>query len=215
MSTLPAIDDHYAYGRDNAMVEAVMRISAVKRWHMIDTTRTQTLAEHSANVGLLAFVTAGCAPAMFFGPAELALECGILHDIPEVFLGDIPTHTKKWLSGGELELAEASITPRFLRSTPPQHLKRLIKLCDLADGIRYIRLHGVDTTADHAMRGLEAQLRGAYQDAAAVWPPEVWESVYRKTYFYAYEQEIAEPARDEIAKGDLPYDGPPLADDLA
>jgi 5'-deoxynucleotidase YfbR-like HD superfamily hydrolase len=215
MSILPPIDGHYAYGRGNVLVEAVMRISAVKRWHMIDTTRTQTLAEHAANVGLLAYIIAGTSPRAFFGAPEEALECGILHDMPEVFLGDIPTHTKRWLSGGELELAEQSITPRFLRSTPSPDLKQLIKICDLVDGIRFVRLHGVDMTAEHAMVGLEEQLHRAYATSREKWPPEVWQNAYRKTHFYAYEQEFAKEAGDPIAGGSGCGDGTPLADDVA
>ena len=34
-----------AYGPDRQAVETVMRLHSVKRWHMIDTTRQQTLAD--------------------------------------------------------------------------------------------------------------------------------------------------------------------------
>jgi hypothetical protein len=62
-----------AYPVDKAGIETVMRLHSVKRWHMIDTTRIQTLAEHSANVALLAFYIARTAPRMFFGPCR---QCG-------------------------------------------------------------------------------------------------------------------------------------------
>lgn len=55
-----------AYGRERHALESIMRIQAVKRWHMIDTTRTQNLAEHSANVAMLAMLIALSAPIEFF-----------------------------------------------------------------------------------------------------------------------------------------------------
>ena len=180
--------EHYAYGEEWAHVEAVMRLHAVKRWHMIDTTRTQTLAEHTANVALLTYVVALKAPGMFFGPAYTAAAIALLHDLGEVFVGDIPTHTKRHLSGVD-ELERATL-PRDLRPAAQiaPEIKNLIKFCDLADGIRFIRLHGVDVTSDHAKDGLENQYDLLRQRAFEDWPEEVAKHVITTTTFYAYER---------------------------
>lgn len=178
----------YAYGSDRAGVETVMRFHAVKRWHMIDTTRNQTLAEHSANVALLAYYIAAHSPEMFFGSSTSVCTIALLHDIDEVFTGDIPSHTKKFLSG--LNDLENTTTPAcFKVSGLPERVKSLIKLCDLADGIRFIRLHGVDITARHAREGLERQLATNFEKANSLWSevPHVYSYVEDIITFYAYE----------------------------
>ena len=177
----------YAYGEERSGVEAVMRLHAVKRWHMIDTTRIQTLAEHSANVGVLAFYIAKTAPGMFFGPSECVATYALLHDIEEVFTGDIPSHTKRALKG-VTELEDATLPPVFQVGHDP-NMRIMVKMCDLADGIRFIRLHGVDVTARHAREGLERQLCDWEQEAhiIACWPQEVYHHVFDNIRFYAYE----------------------------
>lgn len=177
---------HYAYGPDRGPLEAVMRLQAVKRWHMIETTRVQTLAEHSANVAALAYVIAKTAPQMFFGPAENIAACALVHDIGEAFTGDIPTHTKKYINGGLTDLENTVIPDIFKREIPAEQ-KKLIKFCDLADGIRFIRLHGVDITAKHAQTGLEQQMQWKVQESWEEWPREVADHVRFMTRFYAYE----------------------------
>lgn len=181
-------NEHYAYGPEWADVETVMRLHAVKRWHMIDTTRVQTLAEHSANVATLVFGIVRSCPGMYFGNALNAAGAALIHDIDEVFTGDIPTHTKRKLQG--VEELERTTTPQVFRHDTKlfdPRLAELIKICDLCDGIRFIRLHGVDVTAKHAREGLEAQLHQLREKVRGVWPGDVFMHVGRWTAFYAYE----------------------------
>lgn len=204
----PPIDQHYAYPTEFTDIEAVMRLSAVKRWHMIETFKTQTLAEHSANVAMLVYVVAVSAPGMYFGAALPLAGAALLHDVPEVFIGDIPTHSKRWFAS-MVQQAEAAVTPKSLVMTPSPTEKLLIKICDLVDGIRFIRIHGTDITGRHAMEGLELQLWQKYLQAANNWPPEVYVHVLEKSWFYAYE------ARDRTASAVIGRDVWTVADDLA
>lgn len=176
---------HLAYGGDRHAIETVMRIHSVKRWHMIDTTRQQTLAEHSANVALLAMMIAMNTPVGFFGDPFTVAAASLVHDIPESFTGDIPTHTKKHLFGLE-DLEESVLHEDFRIETTPNQLA-LIKICDLADGIRFIRLHGVDLTARHAREGLEAQFQKYLAAAAEKWPEGTVKYIRDTATFYAYE----------------------------
>lgn len=177
--------DHYAYGAEHADVEAVIRFPAVKRWHMIDTTRTQTLAEHSASVALLVYAIAKKTDE-FFGNPEVTATRALLHDLGEVFVGDIPSHTKKQISG--IEELENSLLPTIFNPTRVNREQLLIKLCDLADGIRFIRLHGIDMTATHAMEGLTAQLGRKTNDMIDQgWPADVRNIVWDIIQKYAYD----------------------------
>jgi 5'-deoxynucleotidase YfbR-like HD superfamily hydrolase len=184
---LPAT--HYAYP-EFPNLEVVMRLQAVKRWHMIEATRTQTLAEHTANVALLAWLIAHTSPGVLFSAPTILLNA-MVHDLAESFLGDIPTHSKPLIGKEAIKAAEDQVLPQVFalqiaRPGSPEH--RLLKLCDLADGIRFIRVHGVDITARHAQQGLEKQLELRLTEAAAEWPDAAFRHVYKNIYFYAYEQ---------------------------
>lgn len=183
------LTDFLAYDREHHAVETVMRVHAVKRWHMIDTTRVQTLAEHSANVALLAMLIAKTAPIEWFDTYAVVAAAALVHDIPETFTGDIPSHTKRHLNSDGLRQLECDITPVTFFVSTNVHTKALIKLCDIADGIRFIRLHGVDLTATHARVGLENQFHDRCTDAwkNLRWPVEVFDHVRNNLMFYAYE----------------------------
>ncbi len=182
------LDTFLAYGEEHHAIESVMRLQAVKRWHMLDTTRTQNLAEHSANVAVLAAMIAFTAPNFWFDSHTSIAMAALVHDIAEAFTGDIPSHAKKLLPSVK-ELEDSVVHPTFkLGLEISDRSKALIKLCDLADGIRFIRLHGVDMTAAHAQEGLEDQLIEKFA-ALANWPENIIEHVRSHITFYAYERE--------------------------
>lgn len=191
MSKLAA--SHYAYNQ-LPEVEAVMRLQAVKRWHMIETSRTQTLAEHSANVALLAWVIARTSPGAFFNSGQVVISA-LVHDLGESFIGDIPTPTKRLLGREKVNALELQALPSIFSqgmeiSTAENDL---IKICDLVDGIRFIRLNGVDQTGRWAKEGLEEQLAAKFDKVGKEWPAEVFMHVSEKVIFYAYEETRIEP----------------------
>ena len=77
-------------------LDDIQSVQYIHRWHMVRTSRQQNLAEHSYTVALLAGRIASqlATPP----PPELwasVLEYALVHDIPEIDYGDIPTPTKK------------------------------------------------------------------------------------------------------------------------
>lgn len=176
-------DKFLAYGSDRHALEAVMRLHSVKRWHMIDTTRQQTLAEHSANVAMLMYLLMPVFPEGAI--TERNVLDALVHDIAESFTGDVPTHTKAHLFG--LSDLEDSVIPAEFVTDVPGDVKLIIKLCDLADGIRFIRLHGVDVTARHAREGLEKQYQAKIGEMFEIFGGGVGAEVTKILTFYAYE----------------------------
>lgn len=185
-----------AYGESRHPLEVIMRMQAVKRWHMIEMGgRTQTLAEHSCNVATLAFLIAVTAPLNFFQSAYGIAVAAMFHDGEETFIGDIQTHVKRHLNslGGDLKELESDLMPFVLKHPMDcmgRDCKMLIKLCDLADGIRFIRSHGKDITALHAQQGLEKQFEDLKQHCIGdcEWPRNVYDKVVETLTFYIYEK---------------------------
>jgi hypothetical protein len=182
----------YAYrGECPVELEVIMRLQSVKRWHMIDTTRQQTLAEHSANVSLLVWYIASTCPVMYFGPSEVIASQALMHDLDEVFVGDIPTHTKRAsakLFGAVKDLGR-EVLPKCMQPDPGERSRLMIKAADLADGIRFIRLHGVGVTARHAHEGLKKQFTAlmASMTESGI-PDDVVKHIKHYCTIYAYEQ---------------------------
>lgn len=179
------MDEFFAYPPEQRAIEAIMRFHAVKRWHMIDTTRQQTLAEHSANVAALAFYIAQTVPQGYFGLPQHIASGALFHDMGEVFSGDLPTPTKKYIGG--LNELESRLLPDEFRIALNLQQKLMIKLCDIADGIRFIRLHGVDITSIKAREGLELQMVERRADAQETWPEHIYNKVVKDVMFYARE----------------------------
>jgi len=147
-----------AYPDLDPSLEVVIRFQEVKRWHMIDVAPTQNLASHSATVALLAGYIAHTCPGMYFGSSAEMMIQGLIHDIGETMTGDIPGHVKHVLGEGPKKL-EHQLTPRWLRGTEDSNTRHLIKLCDLAEAIRYVKIHGITRAASWAAN----QLRIVYE----------------------------------------------------
>lgn len=182
--------NNFAHPAKYHAVEAVQRMAHVTRWHMVSTTRQQTLAEHSCNVGMLAMLCARRAPGMFFGDPMHVSAAALVHDVGEVFTGDIPTPTKRLNPEFQdmIDSLELAYTPIEFQVMVSKGLQWLIKVCDLADGIRFIREHGTGDIAKHARTGLETQLSQYHADATTVWgvPPTVVDVVTHLVRFYMY-----------------------------
>jgi hypothetical protein len=149
MNEFRALDDV------NWDVETIVRMQGIRRWHMIPVLREQTLAEHSFNVAALHYVI-----RMRLDPsggyAHPMAGAALFHDIEEAFTGDIPTPTKKFLSG-HTELREMTVHPTFDFQEGDTFDQMLLKICDLADGIRHIKHFGIGQPAKHAEIGLREQ----------------------------------------------------------
>lgn len=193
-------------------MEAVMRMSAVKRWHMIDTTKTQTVAEHTANVSLLGYLIAVTSPDAFFSPPALAI-AGLIHDLDECWTGDVPTQIKASLGKSSFEALAKKVMPDALRHNPLPRTALLLKVCDLADGIRFVRLNGIDATSLHARIGLENQLAAKFEQALTEWPTVVVDHVVQNILLYAYED--SHQTRNYVAPVGVPSNVRALADDVA
>ena len=71
-------------------IQDILRAQYVKRWTIVNTTRNQSLAEHTFNVTMIA--RAIC-KVHGIDDVEVMKAC-LAHDLDEILTGDIPTPTK-------------------------------------------------------------------------------------------------------------------------
>lgn len=141
------------------------RQSEVKRWHIVETSRNQTLAEHCYNVMLIANELYNLlAPSdEIIDQSSLLLGLVAHHDEHEVIMGDRPTCAKK---NGD-SATHQSYMFENLAETAPEWLLEIVKLADSIEAYWFIREYGIGryarkTTVELQSRCLEEVLKYRY-----------------------------------------------------
>lgn len=137
----------------------LMRMSDVRRWHIVATTREQTLADHSMRVVAIGLRIAELltendpiAESWLCGGGQFQLTCALLfHDAPEVLLGDTPAPSKERVAtyAGIPSLyadADRAVMPTIPYSgTPvplPDWMADIVTLADMIEASTWISDHG-------------------------------------------------------------------------
>lgn len=123
-----------------------LRTGHVKRWHIVETTKQQSVAEHSFNVALISEEI--CSLIGYEQWLSACVSYAIHHDIPEVGLGDLPTSLKRVFSPEELDKVDSIMKEMDPLAYPRyETVKLIVKLADLVDSIVFLAQHGVGTHA--------------------------------------------------------------------
>ena len=141
-----------------------MRASHVTRWHIVQTARKQSLAEHLFNVCILSVDLAGRIEwsGIYHHSEKLALmDWALRHDLIEVRTGDIPTPFKKMLKllyGGDvMHKAEASIDndqSGLARLVSGTEIEAIVKMADMIDAIQFVTDNGIGLHSKNVLDGL-------------------------------------------------------------
>lgn len=153
----------------------ILAMGQVTRWHTTETTRAQTIGEHSARVALLA-VWLGHQLGLNRFPALYELETlrlALIHDAPETQYGDVPAPTKAVLEQ-ETDISFDLIVDglfweaRGCRNPLPAaaHIPRaLVRMADILDAAIFYSQAGV------------TQRRPGCEDIRAELIRQVWKAV--------------------------------------
>lgn len=150
-----------------------LRAGHVKRWHIINTTRQQTLAEHAYLVTVIALAMyhdeVGVDPDDPISNREtmLLMNAALFHDAPEIRLGDTPTpakHLIKEVLGHDLNAVEKTVMGSlpFMSGSIRlgENLYRYIDLADKIEAAHWIGENGAgvhaQSVAERSRIGLEA-----------------------------------------------------------
>jgi 5'-deoxynucleotidase len=125
----------------------LLRSGSVKRFHIVNTTRIQTLAEHQYGVAVLA---GEIAQRIGLDTKQIALvmAAALVHDAGEARTGDIPTPTKKILRGRFGAEFDQVLSEFDIPSDHPAHIKIILKCADYLDSLIFLGEHRVGRHAD-------------------------------------------------------------------
>jgi len=143
----------------------------VKRWHKANVSREQNLAEHHYLVAMYAREMASkIIPDITAEEKLLLIEWCLVHDLPEIFTGDIPTPTKYLLKdyseNGDalLEKIENIVAGEeyqtIFNNIKHTKLKHIAKLADLTDALVFISEEGCGKQA----KLIALKIREAFED---------------------------------------------------
>ena len=147
----------------------VLRSETVTRWHIVHTIRHQSVAEHSAGVAFIALHICHQRGLSHERTNEVVM-AALLHDVPEVLMGDLVPPTKEYLGLHEaISGLESRMTYAGRTLCPPSDKEAadIIKLADKVEALVFLEHNGVKTSAH--VRLAAAGLRNTI---VARWPDE-------------------------------------------
>ena len=147
-------------------IKELMRTGHVKRWHIVRVGREQTIAEHMYRVWLIC-EEIGARSHMEWHRRIQMERIALVHDIPEVVMGDIPTPTKLVIGDNtecldKLEEGIDKVNQWFIqemRESDPI-LVDVVKLADMIEAIHFLKEEGI---GDHA-RSVRSLITDQYHD---------------------------------------------------
>ena len=145
-----------------------MRAGHVKRWHIVNTVREQTVAEHSFLVAIIALELNVKLGAIYGGDlANRLLLSALFADASEIRTGDYPTPAKREIRevlGGRNVFAEvdAALMPKVpYYDVPPStdlhdgeaYIRRIVKMADTIEAAHWINENKAGFHADVVAKG--------------------------------------------------------------
>jgi 5'-deoxynucleotidase YfbR-like HD superfamily hydrolase len=157
-----------------------LRACHVRRWHIVQVAREQTLAEHSFAVAVIAGSLAAAVrwPGLLDRPKQLQLlQWSLSHDLIEVRTGDMPTPFKRCLEQvggpGIVEKAEDVVDREHMgayRLIKGTEVEVLVKLADQIEAIYFLQDNGIGAHAKQVLDGLRRILAEMVTDIEREYP---------------------------------------------
>ena len=133
----------------------VMRMMVIKRWGIVSMTRTQSVAEHSYNVAMMALNIYNNSRRLDVS-VEWILTLALTHDLPEIHTGDIPMSLKTDDIKRAVKEYENAAYPKL--SAFKQQSREIellvVKIADIMEAITYCRRYSDDPRSNEVIQGL-------------------------------------------------------------
>ncbi len=155
-----------------------LRASYTKRWTIINTTKTQSVGEHSFNVAVIAARLGELFDwnGRFHNTQAFKLIMwSLFHDIPEIYTGDMPTPFKRALQkhGANILAAEEEFLKDYggkARDAEDSEYGMIVKFADLLEAIWFLKDHGTGEHAKKVLSGLYDNLYDMTDEYEAKYP---------------------------------------------
>ena len=139
----------------------VMRSGEVTRWHIVKTLRHQSVAEHSFLVAMIAMRLCDVLEVDEKTKHDV-LAYALMHDLPEVYMGDLPTPIKRMMGDDlcdKIEDFEGRITFSGMSCNTPHDstVGLIVKIADMLEAVAFLETNGHGT---HAF-AVQCQIREA------------------------------------------------------
>lgn len=179
----------------NTSIDRALDAQHVKRWSLVATTAESNVASHSFNVAVIAIAIWQRMFNKIGISKEQVCYYALLHDIDEVFTGDIPTPTKQ-------AMRRQGVEPNDLfdgqeRADIPNKIRDIIKMADLIDNYVFISQHGAGVRA----AGAAVEVRGRLADALGGASPDLGRAA-RETLDYIERRKSEDPEERERLERD-------------
>lgn len=139
----------------------LLALSDVKRWAIVHTIRTQSVAEHSFRVGVIAMSMCERLelpdPKHSFNFGQL-LAWAMMHDAPEGMTGDIDGKFKRDNPDIKAMMVKAEELAFPWVYSPNDEVKWIVKVADYIETATFIQRNGTGPVADDIYHELEANL---------------------------------------------------------
>ena len=168
MANRPKNGDHVPHTRINDLY----RLTAVSRWHIVQTDKQQSVAEHSFIVTLLAMEIAF---VMDIGNNINMVVHALFHDAAEAFTGDIPSPVRKFLNMEDRKKLEERVLGDYAKCISDDPLiKTIVKIADVAEAIKFLRIYGKNSHAEKVRGKLDKELTTLLAHATKDWQYLEW-----------------------------------------
>lgn len=152
--------------------QQVMRLSAIRRWGIVEMSRSQSVAEHSYNVALIAGAISRQIDSSDAMHSHI-LQWALAHDLPEVVTGDIPSSLKQ-CHPETFEDVEASMFPEMthVKEQLPTVVLRVVKVADFVDAIQFAQKFCVDARKEaiiSEMLGRMSDVINSLEESDIIW----------------------------------------------
>lgn len=151
----------------------LMSLSDVHRWNVIKTLRSQSVAEHSFNVAVIAReLMHRLRPSAGYMDLYNLLWWSLVHDAPETYTGDLDGKFKREHPRVSGAVADAEhVEFPWLESdrhSAGEHVIAIVKLADRIEAIQFIDTWGHGGRADGVFRELQRLMDESLPDVARV-----------------------------------------------
>lgn len=145
-------------------IDRALDAQFVRRWNLVATTAPNSVASHSFNVAMIAMALR----KVMFNTIDISQSdvCfyAIIHDIDEVYTGDLPTPTKAAIREKGVE-PNSLFVGQNVEKKPPDKIAKIIKMADLIDNYIFIRQYGVGDRANRAADEVGCRLNKAIRES--------------------------------------------------